>query len=77
MDVHWFLPTRGDSRDVGPATTDRGHDAAALKRRPTLDYLGAVAGAAEQAGFTAVLTPTGSGCEIGRASCRERVSKQV
>ena len=29
MEVHWFLPTRGDSRDVGPATTDRGHNAAA------------------------------------------------
>ncbi|MEI4279461.1 LLM class flavin-dependent oxidoreductase [Klenkia terrae] len=67
--MHWFLPTRGDSRDVGPATTDRGHDAAALRRRPTLDYLGAVAGAAEQAGFTAVLTPTGSGCEDAWVTC--------
>ncbi|KQS58458.1 alkanesulfonate monooxygenase [Geodermatophilus sp. Leaf369] len=69
MEVHWFLPTRGDSRDVGPATTDRGHNAAALRRRPTLDYLGAVAGAAEQAGFTAVLTPTGSGCEDAWVTC--------
>ncbi len=67
--MHWFLPTRGDSRDVGPATTDRGHNAAALRRRPTLDYLGAVAQAAEQAGFAAVLTPTGSGCEDAWVTC--------
>src|SRR4051812_32697727 len=69
MEVHWFLPTRGDSRDVGPATTDRGHDAAALRRRPTLAYLTAVAQAAEQSGFGAVLTPTGSGCEDAWVVC--------
>jgi alkanesulfonate monooxygenase len=69
VEVHWFLPTRGDSRDVGPATTDRGHNAAALKRRPTLQYLGAVAQAAEQSGFGAVLTPTGSGCEDAWVVC--------
>jgi alkanesulfonate monooxygenase len=69
VEVHWFLPTRGDSRDVGPATTDRGHNAAALKRRPTLQYLTAVAQAAEQSGFGAVLTPTGSGCEDAWVVC--------
>lgn len=69
MEAHWFLPTRGDGRDVGPATTDRGHNAAALARRPTLGYLGSVAAAAEQAGFTAVLTPTGSGCEDAWVTC--------
>lgn len=69
MEVHWFLPSRGDGRDVGPATTDRGHNAAALRRRPTLEYLGAVAQAAEQSGFTAVLTPTGSGCEDAWVLC--------
>jgi alkanesulfonate monooxygenase SsuD/methylene tetrahydromethanopterin reductase-like flavin-dependent oxidoreductase (luciferase family) len=63
VEVHWFLPSRGDGRDVGSATTDRGHNAAALRRRPTLEYMTAVAQAAEQSGFTAVLTPTGSGCE--------------
>jgi alkanesulfonate monooxygenase len=69
MELHWFLPSRGDGRDVGPATTDRGHNAAALRRLPTLEYLGAVAQAAEQAGFTAVLTPTGSGCEDAWVLC--------
>jgi alkanesulfonate monooxygenase len=62
MQLHWFLPTRGDGRNVAPATTDRGSDARALRRPPTLDYLGSVARAAEQSGFRAVLTPVGSGC---------------
>jgi alkanesulfonate monooxygenase len=62
MQFHWFLPTRGDGRNVAPATTDRGSDARALRRPPTLDYLGSVARAAEQSGFRAVLTPVGSGC---------------
>jgi alkanesulfonate monooxygenase len=69
VEVSWFLPSRGDSRDVGPATTDRGHSAAALRRRPTPEYLAAVAQAAEQAGFAAVLTPTGSGCEDAWVIC--------
>src|SRR3978361_2343616 len=69
MEFSWFLPSRGDSRDVGPATTDRGHNAAALRRRPTLEYLSAVAMAAEQAGFTAVLPPTGSVCEDAWVLC--------
>jgi alkanesulfonate monooxygenase len=69
VEVHWFLPSRGDGRDVGPATTDRGHNAAALRRRPTLEYIAAVAQAAEQSGFTAVLTPTGSGCEDAWVLC--------
>jgi alkanesulfonate monooxygenase len=68
-EVHWFLPSRGDGRDVNPATTDRGHTAAALRRRPTLEYLTAVAQAAEQAGFAAVLTPTGAGCEDAWVLC--------
>jgi alkanesulfonate monooxygenase len=62
MQFHWFLPTRGDGRNVAPATTDRGSDPGALRRPPTLEYLGSVAHAAEQSGFAAVLTPTGSGC---------------
>ena len=36
MEVSWLLPTRGDGRDVGPVVPDRGHDAAALHRRPVL-----------------------------------------
>jgi alkanesulfonate monooxygenase len=63
--VHWYLPTNGDSReivgagerspDMVPATTDF--------RAPTVDYLGQVARSAEQLGYEAVLTPTGTWCE--------------
>jgi alkanesulfonate monooxygenase len=59
--VHWFLPTSGDSRDIvgviqeGPGVADL--------RAPTVDYLGQVARSAEQLGYEAVLTPTGTWCE--------------
>jgi alkanesulfonate monooxygenase len=62
MQFHWFLPTRGDGREVGPATAVIGTAASALRRPATLDYLGAVAQAAEQSGFAGVLTPVGAGC---------------
>jgi alkanesulfonate monooxygenase len=57
LSVHWFLPTAGDSRDVvGFGPTDA--------RRPAdLDYLAQVARTAENLGFDAVLTPTGTFCE--------------
>lgn len=55
--LHWFLPTGGDGRDIlpGPDTIGR--------RTPDLDYLTQVALAAEAAGFDAMLTPCGTGCE--------------
>jgi alkanesulfonate monooxygenase len=56
INVHWFLPTGGDSRDVDGSAG--GH-----VRPPTLSYLGQVAQAAEDVGFDAVLTPVGSWCE--------------
>ncbi len=55
--LHWFLPTSGDSRDITAAGPGGHH------RPPTLDYLAQVARAAEQLGFEAVLTPTGTWCE--------------
>ena len=57
LTLHWFLPTGGDSRDIvaGRRATHR--------RDPTLEYLAQVAQAAEQLGFTGVLTPTGTWCE--------------
>ncbi len=55
--LHWFLPTAGDSRDVA------GFGPTVSRRPPTLRYLTQVAGAAEQLGFDAVLTPTGTWCE--------------
>ena len=57
LHLHWFLPTAGDSRDVvgfGPTSG---------RRPPTIDYLASVARTAEQLGFEAVLTPTGTWCE--------------
>jgi alkanesulfonate monooxygenase len=57
LSVHWFLPTAGDGREVA------GFGPAGARRRADLAYLALVAGAAEQAGFDAVLTPTGTWCE--------------
>ena len=54
---HWFLPTAGDSRDIVGVGSD-GH-----RRPPTIDYLALVARTAEDLGFEAVLTPTGTWCE--------------
>ena len=55
--LHWFLPTSGDSRTVVPFGPD-GH-----QRPPTLDYLAQIARAADDLGYTGVLTPTGTWCE--------------
>jgi alkanesulfonate monooxygenase len=52
LDVHWFLPTSGDGRNVAPP--DRAAD---------IEYLSQVARAADRLGFTGVLTPTGAWCE--------------
>jgi alkanesulfonate monooxygenase len=55
--VHWFLPTTGDSRAIvgfGPTVG---------RRPPDIDYLAQVARAADQLGYEAVLTPTGTWCE--------------
>jgi len=55
LKVHWFLPTGGDGHDVAPAPEDL--------RPPTMAYLSQVAGACDQLGFDAVLTPCGTACE--------------
>jgi alkanesulfonate monooxygenase len=55
--VHWFLPTTGDSREIV------GFGPVAGRRAPRIDYLAQVARAADQLGFEAVLTPTGTWCE--------------
>jgi alkanesulfonate monooxygenase len=56
LNVHWFLPTSGDSRNVVPGLGGHGRPA-------SLEYLGQIARAADQLGFDAVLTPTGTHCE--------------
>lgn len=57
LSLHWFLPTAGDSRDVV------GFGPTASRRDASLDHLATVARVAEQVGFDAVLTPTGTFCE--------------
>jgi alkanesulfonate monooxygenase len=57
LDIHWFLPTGGDSREVLPSGPD------AHRRSPDLGYLMQVARACDELGFGAVLTPCGTGCE--------------
>ncbi len=56
IEVDWFLPTGGDSRDVLP-------DAGGHHRPPTQSYLAQIATACDDLGFDAVLTPCGTGCE--------------
>ena len=56
IDVHWFLPTGGDSRDVLPTGNS-------IRRSPDISYLAQVAKACDDLGFGAVLTPCGTGCE--------------
>ncbi len=63
LTFHWFLPTNGDSRHVvggghGTPATASGGD-----RPPAVGYLTQIARAAEDLGFTGVLTPTGAWCE--------------
>jgi len=57
IELDWFLPTGGDSRDILPEGPD------APRRRPDHQYLAQVAQACDQLGFHAVLTPCGTGCE--------------
>jgi alkanesulfonate monooxygenase len=54
LEAHWFLPLHGDGRYL--ASTEQA--------RPTsLDYLAAVARAADTLGFTGLLLPNGRSCE--------------
>ncbi|WP_328911913.1 MULTISPECIES: LLM class flavin-dependent oxidoreductase [unclassified Streptomyces] len=68
--VHWFLPTGGDGRTLVDrhAYTDGGITRSKITpaggiRAPDIDYLAQIARAADQLGFEAVLTPTGTWCE--------------
>ncbi len=62
LKFHWYLPTHGDTTAIadnrgGSATRSQSH------LEPTLQNLTALGRAAEDFGFEAVLTPTGSHCE--------------
>ena len=74
--LHWYLPTHGDGRtllEAGAAAqllrADRRADSFGAGREATLDYLAQVARAAEQSGFDAVLTPTGTTCHDAWITC--------
>lgn len=54
MEVFWFLPTHGDSRYLGTSIGARAVD---------LTYLGQIARAADDLGYSGVLVPTGRSCE--------------
>jgi alkanesulfonate monooxygenase len=56
IEMNWFLPTGGDSRDVLP-------DENSVNRAPSHTYLAQIARACEDLGFDALLTPCGTGCE--------------
>ena len=61
--LNWFLPTNGDSRQLVGGGHGLGTGSAGTIRPATIEYLTQVAQAAEQVGFSAALTPTGSWCE--------------
>jgi alkanesulfonate monooxygenase len=66
--LHWYLPTHGDSRSVlgshrVMARSELRPDDHPGDRPPSIDYLGQIARSAEQLGYEAVLTPTGTWCE--------------
>ncbi len=60
---HWFLPTNGDGRDIVGGGHGVATGAAGAIRPATVKYLGQIARSAEQLGFEAALTPTGTWCE--------------
>jgi alkanesulfonate monooxygenase len=60
---HWYLPTNGDGRDIVDGELGLATGVASTVRPATLAYLGQIARSAEQLGFEAALTPTGSWCE--------------
>lgn len=64
LELHWFLPSHGDGREIADRRRPAGTGSArSVRRRPDLGYLAQVARAADQLGFSSVLTPTGLFCE--------------
>jgi alkanesulfonate monooxygenase len=66
---HWFLPTNGDGRDIVGGGHGVAVGAAGAIRPASVKYLGQIARSAEQLGFEAALTPTGTWCEDAWLSC--------
>jgi alkanesulfonate monooxygenase len=68
--LHWYLPTHGDgrtlllARDMPRWHVESGQgDLRGGQRPASIEYLAQVARAAEEAGFDAALTPTGTWCD--------------
>jgi alkanesulfonate monooxygenase len=61
LELHWFLPTHGDGREV--ARRANGQAQPGERRDPDRDYLVQVALAAERFGFAGMLVPFGLFCE--------------
>jgi len=79
LKVHWFLPTASDGRSLTVGTRGThgpGHDTVGAVdrgadrfRAPDINYLAQIACAAEQMGFDAILTPTGTWSEDAWLTC--------
>ena len=61
LQLHWFLPTHGDGREV--AKPSSGPAVPGARREPDLDYLTQVALAVERFGLHGMLVPFGLFCE--------------
>jgi alkanesulfonate monooxygenase len=65
LELHWFLPSHGDGRDLAERARGRSGSAPVrvTRRPPDIAYLAQVAKAADRLGFASVLTPAGLFCE--------------
>ncbi|QLQ35896.1 LLM class flavin-dependent oxidoreductase [Micromonospora robiginosa] len=63
LELHWFLPSHGDGRDLAEPSRGGSRPARITRRRPDVGYLAQVAQAADRLGFASVLTPAGLFCE--------------
>jgi len=63
IQLHWFLPTYGDSRLIVGGGHGTPIGAAHGDRDASIDYLASIVRAAESFGFTGCLIPTGAWCE--------------
>src|SRR5262245_27932844 len=61
LELHWFLPSHGDGREVAKPTAGPAVEGA--RREPDIDYLNQVALAVDRFDFTGMLTPFGLFCE--------------